>query len=139
MTAIPIYVSGPREVVQSAVEQSAAEGGVEVVSTRPLESADRMRFGVAEAVVVVGLVKGTLELSKLAIEIVKLLRDLGKGNAVVSLDTADGRGASLRADSSPADVEAALTALVPEAPRAARAAPAAPATPPSDVPDVTAH
>lgn len=87
-----VNVTLPKDVAQKV--QSQTPEGVQVASVRTLDEEETSRFGIAEAAALVALVKGVLEVTKLAVEIWKMLQErvkqTGQPNQSATLTTPDG-------------------------------------------------
>lgn len=82
----------PQDVAQKV--QSQTLEGVKVESAHTLDEEQTSRFGIAEAVALVALAKGVLEVIKMAVEVWKVLQErakqTGQPNQRAMLTTPDG-------------------------------------------------
>jgi hypothetical protein len=109
-TDIVLYIEAPPGIV--AALGNAQSDGFELVSNRKVSTSDVSRLGLAEAVVVVGLAKGLSEILKLALEILKLLKEPTTEPSKVRLRNPAGDGVDITPKTDPTrlkeDVEAAF-------------------------------
>ena len=84
MEELVVNVVVPKRV--AAQLQQSTPSGVAIESIRE-DAEQTSRFGLIEAVTIIGLVKGVEEVIKLALEIRRLLRQSGQGTGTAQIST----------------------------------------------------
>jgi hypothetical protein len=107
MSDILLHVSAPPETADEIVRQ--CPGGIQVVSTRDHVWKDSPRFGLAEGILIIGMVKGVAELGKVILEIVKLLKKSQQPNVCVRLELPNGAAATVTPESDPEEITQKIT------------------------------
>jgi hypothetical protein len=108
-TDIVVYIEAPAEI--SAALRNTPLDGLELVSNRKISTSDVSRLGLAEAVVVVGLAKGLSEVLKLALEILKLLKERATEPSKVRLRNPAGNGVDITSKTDPNRLKKNLEAV----------------------------
>ncbi len=68
-----VQISLPKQIADELTPR--VSNNIKITSVGSPEEEEAARFGIAEAITIVGLVKGSLELIKVSVELLRLLRE----------------------------------------------------------------